>query len=174
MKEGRARKGKHNACYELASKLLFKTNPPPINYQWLLAQLVTVCLFSHTSFTVCCPYGDHQASGTQQTMPWLGCCIKRFLYSCYWSRWSPCSAATLSPINSRRQMPDNISQACSLLGHPHCSGPAARMQVSRQHVQGLYKTSEVKKGAKKEISFLLFLDLSGASSSQSSTPTAAR
>lgn len=133
----------------LAPKLLFKSNPPPINYQWLLAQLVAVFLFSCTSFRVCCPYGVHQASGTQQTVLWLGCCIKRFQYSCCWSWWSPCSAATLSPISHRRQMPNSISKVCSLPGHPHHSGPSARLQVSPQHVQGLYKTSEVEKDAKK-------------------------
>lgn len=80
----------------------------------------------------------------------------------------------LSPISHRRQMPDSVRKACSLLGHIHCSGLAARLQVSPQHVQGLYKTSEVEKDAKKDISFLLFLEVSGASSSQPSTPRAAR
>lgn len=71
-------------------------------------------------------------------------------------------------------MPGSTSKARSLLGHLRCSGLAAGLQVSPWHVQGLYKTSEGEKGAKKETSFLLFLELSGASSSQLSASRAAR
>ena len=79
----------------------------------------------------------------------------------------------LSFISHRRQIFESISKFCSLLGNLHCSGLAARLQVSPQCVQGLYKTSEVEKGAKKQLSVLLYLELSGTSSSQLSTPRAA-